>query len=202
MASKSEIPNESSCGQESEMQVQRLPSGEDLGSKQNVGNVRILVARTVEEVEAIRDIWIKWRWNPNADIDFYLQILRLRPEILRPNVLVLYRDSWPVAVLVGRVELGHVEARLGYARLFRTRARKLAFIHGGQGGDLSVENAGILISEIMSSLRKGEADLAEFHFVKTDSHFYRLVIQSPGFFMRDRLPKIQTHWNITLPIKP
>jgi hypothetical protein len=163
------------------------------------GGVWIQVARTVQEVEAIRDIWTSWQWNPNADIDFYLQVLRSRPEILRPHVLVLYRDGLPVAMLVGRLVLGQVEARLGYARLFKTRARTLIFIQGGQAGDMSAENSEILISEIIRSLRDGEADLAEFRFVRTDSPFYRLLTQHPGFFTRDFFPQVQPHWSMKLP---
>lgn len=184
------------------MQLQCAQSGEDLGSKQNAGKVHVLVARTVQEVEAIRSVWVAWRWNPNADIDFYLHILRLRPEILRPHVLVLYRDGSPVAMLVGRIVLGHVVARLGYAKLFKIRARTLAFVYGGQAGDLSAENAGILISEVIRSLREREADLAEFRFVNTDSQFYPLLTQSPGFFMRDRFPLVQSHWSMKLPDSP
>ncbi len=46
---------------------------------------RIVVARTVPEVEAIREVWKNWDWSPNADIDFYLHILRSRREVLRPD---------------------------------------------------------------------------------------------------------------------
>lgn len=169
------------------------------GTKEFAGVVKIQVARTAREVEAIRDIWTSWQWNPNADIDFYLQVLRSRPEILRPHVLVLYRDGSPVAMLVGRLVLDQVEARLGYARLFRTRTRTLTFIYGGQAGDLSRENSSILVSEVMRSLREGEADLADFRFVRTDSAFYQLLTQYPGFFTRDWFPQKQAHLKMVLP---
>lgn len=188
-------------GQNGEMQVQCPPNSEDSGSKQSAGKVRILTARSVQEVEAIRDIWTSWRWNPNADIDFYQQVLRSRPKILRPHVLILYRDGLPVAMLVGRLELGQVVARLGYARLFSARARTLTFIYGGQAGDLSAENSGILISEIIRSLREGVADLAEFRFVGTNTPLYQTLVQYPGFSCRDRFPQAQSHWKLVLPNK-
>jgi hypothetical protein len=188
-------------GQGPEMLLQCPAGGKGLGSKQKAEKTEILVARSVQEVEAIRNIWTAWCWNPNADIDFYLQVLHLRPEILRPHVLLLYRDGSPVAMLVGRLVLDQVEARLGYARLFKTQARTLTFIQGGQAGDMSSENSIMLISEIIRSLRKGEADLAEFRFVKTDSPFCQSLIQCPGVLMRDRFPHVQSHWKLELPDK-
>ena len=163
------------------------------------GVVSVKVARSAQEVEAIRDIWMSWQLNPNADIDFYLQVLRSRPEVLRPHVLVLYRDGVPVAMLVGRLVRDQIQGRLGYATLFRTGTRTLTFIYGGQAGDLSLENSRIIIAEVMSSLRVGEADLADFRYVRTDSNFYQLLALYPGFFTRDRFPQKQAHLKMALP---
>jgi hypothetical protein len=188
-------------GRGGEMYVQFSANSEDSRSQQDARKDRIVVARSLEEVEAIRDVWTSWQWNPNADIDFYLQVLRLRPEIVRPHVLVLYRDNAPIAMLVGRLVMGKVEARLGYASLFRAQARTLTFIQGGQAGDMSAENSGLLIAEIMRSLRMGEADLADFRFVRTDSPLYQVLAGHPGLFMRDRFPRTQPHWKLILPNK-
>ena len=155
--------------------------------------------RTFQEIEDIRGVWRTFQQHPNADIDFYLLICRIRPEILRPHVIILYREGTPVAMLVGRLVLGQVEARLGYARLFEIRARTLTFIQGGQAGDLSPENSAILVSEIIRSLREGEADLAEFRFVRTDSPLCQLLTRHPGALMRDRFPQVQPHWGMKLP---
>jgi hypothetical protein len=116
-------------------------------------------------------------------------------------VLVLYRGDSPVAMLVGRLVLEQVQTRLGYARWFGTRTRTLTFIYGGQAGDLSHENSRILVSEVMRSLRNGEADLASFRFVRTDSALFKLLTHSPGFFMRDRFPQRQAHLKLVLPRK-
>jgi hypothetical protein len=163
---------------------------------------RIVVARSVPEVEAIREVWKNWAWSPNADIDFYLHILGSRPEILRPHVLVLYRNHEPVAMLVGRLVESPVAVRLGYAKLFNTQARSLTFIQGGVAGDLCADNAEKLVWEIIGSLREGEADLADFRFLKTDSSLYRSIVQLPGFLLRDRFPLVQRHWSMKLPEKP
>jgi Acetyltransferase (GNAT) domain len=162
---------------------------------------RVRVVRSVPEIEEIRDIWTAWQWHPNADIDFYLQVLRSGPGMLQPHVLVLYRDGSPVAMLVGRLVQTQMETRLGYASLIKTQVRSLTFIYGGQAGDLSPENSKILIAEIMRSLREGEADLASFRFVRTHSPLHQMVARCPGFFMRDRFPQVQSHWSMMLPSK-
>jgi hypothetical protein len=161
--------------------------------KQAENRVQVRVARSVQEIEAIREIWTGWQWNPNADIDFYLHVLGSEPEILRPHVLVLYRDDLPVAMLVGRIVQSEIEARLGYARLFKTRARTLTFIYGGQVGDLSTENSQILVLEIVRSLQEGESDVAAFRFLRTDSPLYRLARHSTTLLSRDYFPTAQSH---------
>lgn len=160
---------------------------------------RIVVVRTVQGLEAIRDVWNSWRWHPNADIDFYLEVLRSRPEIVRPHVLVLWRSGSPVAMLVGRIVRSRAEARLGYARLFGTSVQALTFIYGGHAGDLSAENSRILVSNIIESLRKGEAEFAEFRFVRIDTPLFQILTESPGFFMRDHFPQVQPHWSMRTP---
>ena len=49
--------------------------------------ISVRVIRTTEEVEDIRDTWTSWQHHPNIDIDFYLTVNRLRPQILRPHVM-------------------------------------------------------------------------------------------------------------------
>lgn len=161
--------------------------------KQAENGLHVRVARSVQEIEAIREIWTAWQWHPNAEIDFYLHVLRSEPEILRPHVLVLYRDGMPVAMLVGRLVQSQIEARLGYARLFKTQARTLTFIYGGQVGDMSSENSQILVSEIIGALRKGEADAAAFPFLRTDSPLYHLARHSTTLLSRDYFPTAQSH---------
>lgn len=200
-ASAQPSPGLAVASSRADMQLQSPRDSEGEGNKRYAEEIRILAARSAREVENLRDVWTSWQWEPNSDIDFYLQVLSARPEILRPHVLVLYRDGSPVAMLVGRLVQGQVESRLGYARLFRTAARTLTFIQGGRAGDLSRENSRLLIADVMRSLRTGEADLATFRYARTDSPFYDVVAKFPGTFARDRFPQIQPHWKLELPTK-
>ena len=96
------------------------------------------------------------------------------------HVLALYKGDKPETMLVGRAEAARIECKIGYKTLCHIKARQLTFIYGGQLGDLSVENCTMLFNAIMASLRRGEADVAEFHFRRTDSPLYGLACGSAG----------------------
>jgi hypothetical protein len=161
--------------------------------------VSLRVLRSVSEIEEVRDAWMQMQWHPNADIDFYLTILRSRAEILRPHVIVLYRDRLPATILVGRVEDQRVDFKVGYARAFGLRARQMTFIYGGLLGDSSYENCRVMVREIIGSLRVGEADVAVLYNIRCDSPIYRAALELPGFLWRDHAPTPEMHWALRLP---
>lgn len=161
--------------------------------------VSIRVVRTVEEIEQIRDVWSAFQQHPNADIDFYLLVCRTRPEILRPHVIVLYREGRPEAMLVGRLVQGTIDLSIGYGKILKMPARLLAVVCGGLLGNMSSENGEALVAEVSNSLRRHEADAALFNFVRTDSAIYPFILGSPGLMQRDYWPGEQTHWSMKLP---
>ena len=161
--------------------------------------VSIRVVRTVEEIEQIRDVWSAFQQHPNADIDFYLLVCRTRPEILRPHVIVLYREGRPEAMLVGRLVQGTIDLSIGYGKILKMPARLLAVVCGELLGNMSSENGEALVAEVSNSLRRHEADAALFNFVRADSAIYPFILGSPGLMQRDYWPGEQTHWSMKLP---
>jgi hypothetical protein len=161
-------------------------------------NLTTRIIRSMEEIEDIRDIWTSWQRHPNADIDFYLTVQRLRPNILRPHVIVVYGDGRPEAMLVGRIEHRNVESSIGYKRIFNRAARVLRFVYAGQFGDLSAETAQVVVKEVLNSLGRGEADLASFYLLRWDSPLCAVARSVPGFLSRDYLQAPQKHWSMTL----
>ena len=161
--------------------------------------LRVRVLRSVAEVEEVRDSWMQLQHHPNSDIDFYLTVVRSMPDVLRPHVLILYRGATATAILVGRVENGRVDLRIGYAGFLAPRCRVITFIYGGLLGDPSREECEALVHEVMKSLRQGEADIAFFNHPKADSPLYRAVRQYPGYFSRDHFPSTQPHRIMKLP---
>jgi hypothetical protein len=138
----------------------------------------LFVIDTLKDLEAIRDSWSAMQWHPNADIDFYVDVVRAWGKRCRPHVLVISRNGSPEAMLVGRAETVSIDFRLGYRTLFRLRARQLTFIYGGMLGEFSPQNCSIFIEAIQTSLRRREADVAEFHFIRTNSDLYHVLSAS------------------------
>ena len=75
-----------------------------LAEPQKSEKVEIRVARSLCEVEALREPWSAWPGHRDSDIDFHLMKLQSDPEVVRPHVIALYQSGKPQAVLVGRLE--------------------------------------------------------------------------------------------------
>jgi hypothetical protein len=165
------------------------------------GAVEITVARSVEEVEALRPAWVSWPGHRDSDIDFYLMIVRSYREVLRPYVIALYRDGRPDAILVGRLERKRISFPIGYLRGLPIQAKCLRFVYGGIHGDESLENVRALAGEVVSRLAQGEADLAMLEFVPLETTLYQIARSLPGIFCRDSLSTPQRHRSMTIPDK-
>jgi hypothetical protein len=162
-------------------------------------NIKVRVARSVPEVEALRQAWIGWPGHRDSDIDFYLMINQAYPEILRPHVIALYRDGKPSAILVGRLDKKRLTFNVGYFRGIRARARCLTFVYDAIHGDASPENIQILLQEVMNCLKRNEADVAALEFVPLDSPLYDLALKLPSVLSRDTLPAAQGHDMLMVP---
>src|SRR5665213_841674 len=165
------------------------------------GNDRLTlrVARSVSEVEEIRETWTKWQYNPTSDIDNFLSIVRYRPEIQRPHVLVVCRDGRAESLLVGRLEHTKISFTLGYHKLFQPDVRVLCFTHGAFLGDQSAENSEFLTRELAHCLSRGEADVARFEYVEKDSTLFGAIKSIPAFLCRDHFAPTQPHGCLRLP---
>lgn len=161
--------------------------------------VELRIVRSLREVEALRAAWMAWPGSRDADIDFYLMIVQSYPEVVRPHVIVLYRNCKPDAILVGRLERKRLSFGVGYVRAFRPWARCLTFVYGSMHGNGSPENTRLLLGEVMDCLKQDEADVAMLEFVPLDSPLYHLSLQVPGILSRDTLPAPQGHSKMTVP---
>jgi Acetyltransferase (GNAT) domain len=161
--------------------------------------VAIRVARSVSEVEALREAWTGWGGHRDSDIDVVLMVIDSYPEALRPHVIAIDRNGQPEAVLIGRLERKRLSFKIGYLTVFRPWARCLTFVYGAIRGNASSENTQILVREIMDCLRQDEADLALLEFVPVDSSLYKLALELPGILSRDSLPSLQEHHLMLVP---
>ncbi len=176
------------------------PVVRDLGESRASGAaLTVRTARSFAEVEEIRQVWSAWPSHRDSDIDFCLEFGWTRKEVVRPHVIVLYRDGRADAMLVGWIERVRLKSKIGYLRLPGMPALLLNFSYGGLLGNASAENCRELVLSILGALRQGEAEVAVLGNLAVDSSLYREAHRLPGFASRDRLPATVTRHAMTLP---
>jgi CelD/BcsL family acetyltransferase involved in cellulose biosynthesis len=157
------------------------------------------VARTLEDVEAIRGAWDRiGSRHPDADIDFFLQVLADRPEVLRPHVMLLEDDGdGEPALLVGRVEERTLPARFGYATLYRPRLRCLTVVSGGLIGSEAGQEK--LVAALLEALADREIQALFLHKAVIGSPLHRAATEIAGPLQRGRPVVATRHWARELP---
>src|ERR1700733_6220874 len=84
--------------------VEQLPEPPSQTHERSDFRTTVRVYQTIAELEEIRHIWASWKGYRDSDIDFYLEFIQTRKEVLRPHVVALYRNGVPEALLIGRLE--------------------------------------------------------------------------------------------------
>jgi len=163
------------------------------------GHLTLRIARSVPEIEETREIWTEWQSNPSSDIDNYLSMVRSRPEIECPHVMLVYRDGCLDSVLVGRLERTRISCAIGYFKLFQPEVRTLCISPGGFLGNQSAENSEFITREIVKCLSRGEACVARFDYLGIDSSLFEAVKSVPGILCRDHFASTQPHGCLRLP---
>ena len=172
---------------------------------QNATNqYRITVARNLDEVEAMRQVWrqmqsLQENATPNADIDRYLSVIEAQEGRMKPHVILFSRDGEPAALLVARIEKHKLRCRIGYKVLWAPTLSCLTVVYGGLVGRDDRETADAVIHELQSVLRKGEADMVFFNELRADSTLYCRAREIPGFFCRGHLPNLHVHRSQSMP---
>lgn len=160
----------------------------------------VKVLRTLEEVEQLRGAWHSMQWNPESDIDFVSFIVKVRPEIIRPHVIVVYRNGQPVTLLAARLEQGHLDIKIGYKVICRIKIRQIGTFYGGFMGQTTSEIAEIVVRHLVRSLREENADILMWSGVRCRSELHDLLNRLPGLMCRDYLARAAGHWSMSLPL--
>lgn len=162
------------------------------------------VARSVEEVKAIRPIWQEMQHNqphpiPNSDIDRYLSILESQKEQMQPYIILFRQKGKPVAIVVARLENHQLKCKIGYKVVLNPSLRCLTVVYGGVLGNLNENTCAMVIKHLQSVLRIGEADMVFFNQLKTDAPMYRTARKIPTLCCRSHFPVLNAHWKAFLP---
>lgn len=161
--------------------------------------VAVRTARSAEDVESLRTVWNRFdREVVNADIDYHLMLVERSPEALRPHVLLVEQNGAPSSLVVGRVEEICLPAKFGYKTLQQPRVRALTVSYGGVLGRQDGETAAAVLGEILSALRRREADVARLRNLKVGSALHRAARSRPGLLTRERVSTPNPHWRARL----
>jgi CelD/BcsL family acetyltransferase involved in cellulose biosynthesis len=158
----------------------------------------ITVARTVDDVEALRPEWEAIGSHAlTSDLDYVLTYLRHAPGVLRPHVVHVDRDGLR-ALLVGRVEEQRLPAKLGYATVSNPRVRTLVVAYGGILGGES-DRAPDVLAALWSSISRGDAELVRVRMLEVGSAVHAAASASAPRLRRDRFGEPLPHWRSALP---
>jgi len=162
------------------------------------GPYAIRVARTPDEVEALRDARSRLAADQiGADVDHFLRAVRVEPRIERPHVIVLERDD-AEAMVFGRIEDVPLPCNLGYRTLYAPVVRSLTVGYRATAGRVDGETAPCVVDAILAALRDGEADVALLSALDTESPLYRsLLARTPGYLRT--VDQARPHRDVAIP---
>lgn len=181
------------------MHVANSPLLDDLNSGHMSDRASVRVIRDIAGIEEIRSFWESWQHHPNSDIDFYLSRFKLRKEFIRPHIIVAYQGGKPDAFLVGRLDQGEVDLKVGHVHISRPRVRTLSFLYAGLLGNGSRENSQMFAHEILENLRQGEAQMAVLPKLTVGSPLHDVALTVPGFLARDWFHAPHLHCTMQVP---
>jgi hypothetical protein len=125
--------------------------------------LHVKVHQSENEVEELRAFWTETQKHPNSDLDHFLLVCRLRPEVIGCFVFSLWQQGSCVAVVAGRIGYLELQPRIGYLKLPCVRGRMLTIIHEGVLGQLCSSGASAVVVRIKQLLSDRVVDMASFN---------------------------------------
>jgi hypothetical protein len=153
------------------------------------------VARTLDEVEALRPTWAALQ-SPflTSDLDFVLAYVENTPGVHRPHAVVLSDESGPVALVSGRIEDAPLPARLGPKTVLNPTVRSLTVTYGGFMGQVDGTTTPQLLAALQESVEPGEIDIIRMRMLDLDSPVRTAAIEGSPFLRREHFSAQMPHW--------
>jgi hypothetical protein len=156
----------------------------------------VVVARNAQDLEPFRAFFDRVHRHAAADIDN----LTGGTDGSRPHVLILKDGPEPVAMIVGRIGETVMDWNIGYLRLGGSKVRLFRTVTGGLLGDFeNKRDCELLCDALISSLDRGEADMAQIVDVTAGSPLHQTLQSRPTFVRRDHFVDVEPHWLLALP---
>lgn len=158
----------------------------------------VRVARSPEEVEALRPVWSRLQDSHfTSDIDVFLTLVRNDPHVVRPHVLVLEQDGEPVSIVVARIEERGLPARLGYLAV-SPRVRMLTVAYGGFLGRDPTAPA-VVLGPARKSLDPEGIELLRLRMLTVGSPLHSAARAAASPLLRRRFDGPRPHWRCAVP---
>jgi CelD/BcsL family acetyltransferase involved in cellulose biosynthesis len=162
--------------------------------------IRTAVARSEEEVDALRDDWRRLEVPlVHADPDFFMTVVRVRPEVERPHVVHTSGGNGSSALFVARKERIPLDTRIGYRTLYRPTVSAITAVLGGVIAPKPGPALAALVESLESSLGAGEADVLIVPSLRVDTPAFEALASLGGAFRRQRFVETRTHRLLELP---
>jgi CelD/BcsL family acetyltransferase involved in cellulose biosynthesis len=160
---------------------------------------RVTIARTVEEVEALRPAWERLQVpNLDADLDYFLTVVAHRREVLRPHVVLIERPEGDM-LIVARLERAPLESRLGYRVVAKPVVRTLVVSFDGVVGAETDEACRRAVDELRRPLLDGEADVVMLPGLRLDGTLASVARNAGSFLTRDHVIDPVNQWDVAIP---
>jgi CelD/BcsL family acetyltransferase involved in cellulose biosynthesis len=151
---------------------------------------RMTVARTRAEVEALRAHWDRLPVTSlDADIDWLLTVVDVRPEAQRPHVAALERPDGRTILVVARLEELALESRIGYLTVAKPTVRCLFVVRGGVVGAEHDEDRRAVLAALRGFMAAGEADVVVLADLRVDDGLFALARDEMPWARRDHVPQ-------------
>lgn len=173
--------------------LQRAPSPD--GTRGGVG-----VARTTEEVEALREAWqAAGVADIDADIDYFQAVVEHTPTIRRPHVVHVRRPGGPDLFGIARIEDLPLRLAVGYRTVLAPAVRTVVLSFGGILGAHCRDDERLVLTELRRALHTGEADALLLQKLDRAAGLYAAAVGSCGPLLRGHAPAVSRRWTATVP---
>ena len=167
----------------------------------DVGACRVTVARSVEEVEALRDTWASVPGDyVHTDPDYFLWSLGEERHVIRPHVLAVEREGRAEAIVAARIADARLPCRLGRFTVYAPTVRALCVMHDGLLGRVDPDIAAAILDELLAALDRREADVVLVRQLQRGSIVHRAAMARAPFSTRQQYAALSgLRWQIDLP---
>lgn len=175
-----------------------LPVTAHSGSREN--SSQVTVARSMEEVEALRGVWETIGVaDIDSDIDYFLTVARNSPNVLRPHVILVQRPGRPTLMAIARLERLGIPLSVGYRTVMRPQLHAIVVTFGGLVGVAEPDDERVLAEELRRPLRTGEADMLLVRQVDNAGKLRDVFVNGVSWLRRSHAQTVTPRWVAPVP---